>query len=218
MAYPINPNDVMMATLRGFLFGQEVMTTLHYRSAVGSPIVTNGSVALDDIFTQMDLPGGICEDFIASMPPQFGEFKLDLQWIYPLRYRKQTYTPTTTIGTGDATTVTNLAASIEIHGQEASKRSRCVKHIPGVGGDSCDTGFLTAAYKANLVGYVAELQADITAGGHSYEPIIWGKPRSAYTQCGRDYPALPALRTDIYGASIGDTVRVQRGRTVGVGK
>lgn len=218
MAYPINANDVFMATLRGFLFGQEVMTTLHYRYAPGSPVITNGSVALDDLFAVLDGPGDVLDDFISAMPPQFGEFRLDLQWIYPLRYRKQTYTPSTVVGTGDATTVTNLAACITLAGQTADKRSLSNKHIPGVGGDTTDSGFLSAPYKAQLGGYATQIQADLVTGTKFFEPIIFGRPRAAFTKCGRDYPALPVSRVDVYTATVQDTARVQRRRTVGLGK
>lgn len=219
MAYPINSNDVFQVTIRGFMFGQLVMTTLHYRYAPGSPVITNGSTALDDIFGQLDLGGDVLDDLSTILPPQLGSIEVDLQWVYPLRYRRQTYLPSNTAGLGTATTVGNVDAVMTLFGETATRRSIANKHLP-CSPDDCDQGLMTAAYKLAATAYVAQVQADLNpgAGLRFYEPIIWGRPQVAFTKCGVDHPALPALRTDVAGAFIQDTSRVMRRRTVGAGK
>jgi len=217
VAYPVNANDVCFVTIRGVLLDQVVMTTLAYRRPPGSTVVTNGSTYLDAIFANLDQPGDVLNDLTDILPGNLGEIVVDLQWIYPIRYRKQTYTPTVNVGQQAASTVSNLAAVITVNGEQANKRTISNKHIP-IGQANTDAGKLDAAWVLDAAAFKAQILADLApTPGTLMEPIIWGRPRPAFTKCGRDFPELPALRTDIIGSVIQDTVRVMRRRTLRIG-
>lgn len=217
MAYPINANDVCLVTIRGVLLDQVVMTTLAYRHAPGSVVITNGAAFLDDMFANLDQAGDVLEDLVGALPGNMGEILVDLQWVYPIRYRKKTYTPTINLGQGSDTTISNIAAVITVAGEQASRRTIANKHIP-ISQLDVEAGQLTAGYAAVLEAYKTQILADLLpVAGHPMEPIIWGPPKAAYTKCGKDYPALPALRTDIVTAVIQDTSRVMRRRTLRLG-
>jgi len=217
VAYPINANDVVQVTIRGTLIDQTVMTTLFYRRPPGSAIINNGSVHLDNMFTNLDQPGDVLNDLTDALPDNLFDIEVDLQVIYPQRYMKQTYTPTVDVGQLASTKFTNTAAVITLRGEQANRRTVCCKHIP-VNEDSVTDGRLTVVYRGILDAYVAQIQADLEpVVGVFWEPIIWGKPRAAFTKCGRDYPALPALRTDVIKVITQPTARVMRRRTVGLG-
>lgn len=216
MAYAITSGSVVQMTLRGILFDQVVMTTFHYRLDLTGPLA-NGGVALDDINTQLQGVGNMLDDYSAAMPPEWVSDDYDLQWIYPLRFVKRTYTNGFPNGTGIGTTMTNASAALLVRGEAATKRSVATKHLPGVGGGSINAGMLSGAYLAGAGAIKAQVQANVVAAGRTYTPIIWGRPRAAFTKCGRDFPALDPLYTPITNAVLQDTARVQRRRTVGLG-
>lgn len=215
--YSVSGNYVVQATIRGTLLNQQVMTTLHWRLDPATPPFANGSTLLDNIWTVIGAPGALISKLVNALPGNMGEIVCDLQWIYPLRYRKQTYVPAVNIGGDSVSTTTNLACVLTLTGEAANRRTICNKHIP-MSQANADSGLVDAGYVALILPYATALQADIvTVTPHTLNAIIWGKPRQAYEQCGRTYPALPDLRTPITNVAIQDTVRVMRRRTVRVG-
>lgn len=216
MAYPIDPNDVIQLNIVGFIHGQEVMNTLHYKMSQTSPSVADGETLLNALFTDMDQAGGLLDLWAQTMPANLGGIFIELQKIYPLRYRKKVYTPTVTFGNRAASTTTNNAAVISLHGDAATRRSVGNKHLV-TGPSDIDGGLLDPGYKGAVTDLMEQMLVEYTLGTSVIIPIIWGKPRSAYTQCGRDYPALPALRTTVVGGIVEETARVMRRRTVGLG-
>lgn len=218
MAYPVASGSVLQLTLRGILLDQVVMTIFHYQLDPTSPSLLDGAAALDNFFTQIAAGGDMLNDYGDAMPTEWVSDEIDLQWIWTPRYVKKTYAnPFPNGNSGSSTTVCNLACAMEIRGETANKRSVGIKHLPGVGGGDATAGFLTPAYLATAAAIKAQCQASVVAAGRTYNPIIYGRERQAFTKCGKTYPFLPQLSTRITNASLNDTVRVMRRRTVGIG-
>jgi len=217
VAYAIPSNAIMQGTFRGQLFNQTVMNIFHWRWEQGATPIADGNAFYTAFHSEL-VAAGLPALYAAMLPPEVISIKLDLQWISPLRYRKVTFDSTSPGNAGFDTTVTNLQSALQFNGDRSGPRYTGVKKIPGLGGTAVDEGLLTPDVTGPLHDFAEQykLGVGITAG--FMRAVVYGRARAAYTDCkGVEHPALPEQSIPITGYSIGETARVIRRRTVGLG-
>ena len=219
MAYAINGNAVCQATFRSRVFGQLCINTFHWRLDLGGGTLTNGSQFLDDFFDELNTPGGFNAKLAAAYGQAVLNVEVDLQWIDPDRFRKNTYV---VIGGGLGAwlaTTANTSATLELRGDIADKRGRGIKHIPGIGGTAIASGLVAAPTVVALNDLGLAASFDVLVGARIMSPIIFGRARAAYTKPdGTPVPALPKAYRPVTSFIVPQTARVMRRRTVGVGQ
>jgi hypothetical protein len=214
--YDPGTGSVVQATFRGLLHGQLVMNTFHYTPQTAGG-VTGGGAFLDDMFDVLNAVDGMCVRWKAILSSSVTLLECDLQWIYPDRFIKRTYTIGAN-GDNDNTTTTNLATVISLRGNQADKRSIGTKHIPGLTAALCDAGLIQPAQYALADDLCVRAILPITVGTRVLDPIVFGRARAAYTDPdGTVHPPLPVSKRVITTYIVQQTARVMRRRTVGVG-
>lgn len=212
MAYTVAANAFIQLTYRGLHWGQVVMNTFIYRlDPIGIVIDgPDGAAAMAEIKAQLEAPLNMDDDYIAAVSSDMTEIVKDLQWISPTRYLKQTYTVGIT-GTGEAPAVSmppNVSHVFTLRGDIAVPVRVGTKHIPAVPIEWVDEGKPTGAAQAIYATLAAQAKNDfpITVGGDSFNvlPYVFN----------RDEPLTSVLVT---AWRLGETTRVERRRTVGLG-
>jgi hypothetical protein len=204
MAYEINNGAILQVLLRGNLFGQECMNTLHYRYS--GPVAASGqalleTIALSPAFTAMEATWNAC------ISQDVSNMNTALQWIYPLRYRAFTVPMIPAIGDAGVTGTANTAASIAFFADNATRHGVANKHIFGVPTNVMINGELSDAYVNTKLSIFAESYKTplFIAAGQGLDPIIYNRQ-------------TPANSLAIVSYRVNTLVRTQRRRTVGVGK
>jgi len=218
MAYSINGNAVCQATIRSRVFAQVCINTFHWRLDLGGGTLTNGSLFLDDFRDELNVPGGFLTKLIASYGQAVLAVEMDLQWIDPDRFRKNTY-PVVAGGLGAwLATTANTSATLELRGDVADKRGRGVKHIPGIGGTAISNGLVAGPTIIALEELGLQASSDVLVGARIMSPIVFGRARASYTKPdGTVVPAIPKAYRIVTSFVVPQTARVMRRRTVGVG-
>lgn len=217
MAKLVGSQDVAMVSFLGDLHGQRVITTWHYMidiSTVGTQDGQALATAMKNFFIG---PGKLYSRYLAVMPAEWVAEFMDIQWIAATRYRKDSFTRTD-IGAGGTTSVSNLACAITLQGDQASRRTQAVKHIPGVGGADATAGILNGAYLALAEALRNEASADIVVTGTTLHPIIYGRAITADPTHVPPIAGQTEKKTLISSGFVNSKVRVQRRRTVGLGE
>lgn len=193
------------------------MNTFFYRLDTGATI-TDGGLFLAQFNAALALPVALYEEYLQAIPAQCLNVEADLQWIDLDRFVKQTFTVGAAGEAAVGTTVTNLAAALELRGDKASKRAVGTKHIPGVSGGSVVAGVLGAALIGALQNLGGASLLPVTVATRIMTPIIFGRARPEYTdKHGVLHPALPKSYQVVTGFAVQPTARVMRRRTVGLG-
>lgn len=217
MAKLVGAEAVAMVSFLGDLHGQRVITTWHYMIDVATVGTQDGQALAGAMRTFFIGAGKLYQRYLAVMPAEWVAEFMDIQWIAPTRFRKDSFVRTD-IGGGGSTTTANLACAITLQGDQANRRSQAVKHIPGVGGADATAGLLNAPYLVLAEALRQEASNDILVTGTTLHPIIYGRAIPA------DPTAVPPVagqvekRTLISSGFVNTKVRVQRRRTVGLGE
>lgn len=219
MPDPIAVGWVLAATVRGAMNGQTTLTTWNYLvTEIAAGGVPSNILAITNFNTEWQQPGDMQDDYTNAMPANWVMDAMEFQWIAPSRYRKITFPNGNPGGgnPGDAHT-SNLAVVITLNGEKATRRSISNKHLPGIAQDDYLDGILGNPTLASMTVLAAQTQADIVADNVTYKPIIYGRFIAPFVKCGVNKPGQPELKTLVTGATVRNTVRVMRRRTVGVG-
>lgn len=200
------PGDVLLVSFDGTWHGQKILNTFYYgiSTLIGAPTTAAYIAAFD---TAINTAGNLRPRFLAACPPQYTMNNTWYQFVTPVRLRKQVYAvaaPGTFI---QMSSTANLAATITRRGDVANKHNIGSLHVPTSNLDpGMASGILSVAVISALNNLVTSMLAPVTVGAFgSAIPILWYKP-------------LAANATPITNATVQQTVRVMRRRTVGVGK
>lgn len=204
--YSVAPNDVCMCQMFSTYLGEQIIYTFHYylSDATGYP---DGPAAIRSLATSFN--NAIWTNHIKNLSNGF----------FNLRYTKvQIVHPTLRVfedvivnengdhATGDPLPP-NTAFTIARRGSIAGRGRNSSLHLAGWSTDQLDTGGIDAGVIISLNALADEMKNErITLIGPTvWKPIIWGK-------------LYPAARNEIRSAAANPQVRVQRRRTVGLGK
>ena len=201
--------SIVSQEARGQMNGQLIMLTLHWR------IETNYGAPWDQIptfnawQTINEAFGGITGVYAASTSTALTGIFWPFQVIKPVRYLSFLYTTVNDHGTvGGAAMPPNVAHGLTMRSDLAGKKNRGTKHIGAVPASFTLNGLLTAAGRAALNGLRDVLQSPIDIFGDASviaTPVVFQR---------RNYAASQVIT----GGDPQPTTRVQRRRTVGLGK
>lgn len=202
----LDQGDSVLVTVNGRLNEQRTMNTFWYRvtQITDAP---DEAIAFAALFLQMTGAGGLLEDYLACVPTNWTAEAVWFQSITPIRQRKVSF-PWDAIGGGPSSALTaNVQGSITRVGDAARREAIGGVRIPiGTGVGSITNGRLVAGQKAamqDLADSMAQVIATF-APNVEYTPIV-GKPNAAGNYW------------NVVDATVQDTVRVLRRRTVGLG-
>ena len=201
-------NDIVRIEARGQCFGQQIILTHHYKCVGDAPAVNTIIQDLTQILTDLDLAGvlDLRTPYLACLPASYTLDKFRAQRIRATRSAyvdKLQGNPGTNI---NMATVANDSGAITLRSQTAGRGHYCTKHIGPVPDAASVNGLLTNAYK-NLLGALANklITSFIPAGlGTLLVPVVYNA--KLFTS---DFVVMQI---------VGAESRVQRRRTVGLGK
>lgn len=203
MAYVINAGAHVLITFRGTLFNQLVMNTFHYR--LTGTVIADGAAALNTLLTASIALDNMYNAWLNAIGDEVLNCVREGQWIDPFRYRKQTFAPAAQQGTAGTTSTPNTACVLTLASDEATRHGIGNKHLPGLP-DSAMVGGTLGATQLGLMDALGTLaKATITQGANTFVPVIYNR-------------ANPPASFDVKQQFSNPFVRVQRRRTVGLGK
>lgn len=203
MAYTINNGAIMSVIFRGTMYGQDVMNTFHYR--YDGPVIASGLTFLTNLIgvnAQMQANMALWQDCISE---DVVDNRVIGQWIYPLRYRPWVIPMANATGNSGPAGTANLASVISLIADRATRHGIGNKHIPGLAINSQTLGFLTAGQLANNGSFGTAMATSVPILGGVMQPVIYNR-------------LAPPDSLEVVGSEQNPTVRVQRRRTVGLGK
>lgn len=205
---------VFEVRLRGLVNAQQTLNVLHYRVQNPSALASGGPEETA-LFAALTIGAtSITTKYLACISPDFTLQSMDVQRIGPPRWinvRNGIALPGTFAGACDAQ---NVSGVITKYTETAGRSKIGSVHIPGLSKTSYLLGGLTAGLKAVMTTFAAallNLQSPALGGG-TYQPVIFhrGDPHHV--------PPIPNSTDEFLSASVQDTLRVMRRRTIGVGK
>lgn len=202
-----NLNDVVETTIQGTLFGQTIMSVLHFQVTQASTIVNpiEEMETLAGLFADIGV-NGFGAAYLACVPSQYTMKRVSCQVVHPVRERRGTITVDEQ-GSGGTGFTPNVSQAITTFTGFAGRA-----HIGGLrlplAGDRVIQGYLTAGATAAL-GLLSDLLDQVLVepvGAGQYTPVIYHRK-----------PMPGGQVTKILGAFPQPEARVMRRRTVGLG-
>lgn len=205
-------NDVYQVLMVGRCLQQLIILTHYYRVVTFDVGVTDDQIR-DTLLTKVRAGAGgsdILESkYLDCMPSNYVLTYIQSQKVSVGRRRAAQATRGTPGTVADSATTANLASTITLTTELAGRNQQATKHVGPLpnGSDQFEDGLINPLYGALLSAFRARLLTGVVDIPLSLQlaPCIYHKPG-------------PVFSTDVIDGSIGDTVRVMRRRTVGVGK
>lgn len=201
--------DLVNVSFRGICFGQQIILSRMYTIVGDFPVGTSVATDLGSILTQL-LPGGlndVATPYLACLPATYTLQQVQAQRWKPTR---SAYVPNALVGfvgtNVGAASVANDAAAITFRTALAGRSHTGTAHIGPVPDTASVAGLLTAAYTALLgtLGQALLNSFSPPTSGSVVAPVLWNRATNT----------IDFLQNFI----VQSTSRVQRRRTVGVGK
>lgn len=209
MAVPMSVDDLIQVSIFGTLFGQRILSVLHYRVSV-APAGPSAELELQDLVnTIASRPAGeVVDEYIQAAAPEYSMDYIRCQKVKPVR----TIWQSSIVGlageqTGAAKTA-NSAASLEKQSTHIGHKGIGRLQFAPVPSAQMNNGFLDPAY----------VSGEMTALGDSMINTISGTAYAA----GRFKPCLPAGGADhsydLFDVFPMNTVRTMHRRTLYLGE
>lgn len=191
--------------------GQRLMNVLHYRLYVSGASIVDGDDIIPEFHdTFFSAAGGPLTLLKAISSSAWTYESTVYQWIHPVRY-----TSTGSVvgagagGVAGTSLPQNVQATITKQAVIATRHGIGAMHIGGLPSSAVVAGMLSEGYKAGLaelaVALITDVDVSAVANALTLDPVILRKD-------------APALSYEYGGATVQNTARVQRRRTVGVGE
>lgn len=212
MAYTIAQTSIISVIYRSLADGQENLLTLHYRLQPDEGVMDDpdGEEVLGQISTQLSSPLSVDEDYTSVLSSDIAKTTRIQQVIYPQRFVKVVYAlDFDGVGTAPAPMMPpNAAHVITLRGDIATPHARGNKHIGGVPKEWTEDGFATGAALAAYATLADQLKGSFSittaVGNFNVYPVIYNR-------------ANPTISIAVTNYTLGETTRVERRRTVGLG-
>lgn len=207
----VNVGDVLEVTYQMTLYGQRLLTVLHYKVTTAPTVVTDPLLSQADVLNE--IKNGGAQDRVTvyrnCVSNNLNFDALTAQYVYPGRWRRSTLNINVAGSVSGSAGSANIAAVIEKTTDLAGKANRGSVHVPGIQNGQYSNGLIGTTLNNNLVLLADKLITTINesgAGAGVWKPIIFHR-------------RFPATTSQIWNSyTIQQTVRVMRRRTVGVGK
>lgn len=202
MPYPVADGSILEVTIQGRHNDQTVLSLFHYR-LVGSLGLPDGEAAIDAFDLEFQAVGGIADQYLSCCSNEYLGTRIHYQWIYNIRYHKKDFANRN--GDGKVAVPAhpqNVGSAITKFNNIAGRHSRGTLHMPAVPQTFTTAGRLNGVGSLTYLTLASQLQTVLVTG--TMEPVLLNK-------------ANPALSKVIDGATVEETTRINRRRTVGVG-
>jgi len=199
--YAVPVGSILEATIRGTLAGQTTLSLFHYM--LNDAAIPDGGAFLAVFNVGFNVATGVVDTYRLACCEDFTLEEIRYQWIYPTRFRSQSFAPF--IGTGaivDQSAPPNVAQVITKRADVASRRGIGTLHVPSVPNSQIANGMLLAGQVTKLNALGAALKTSLITG--RMDPVLLR----------RDLPPASPIITSTVTQT---TVRVERRRTVGLG-
>jgi len=202
-------NDIFRVTFNGEAFNQRIMFTMDYRihSMTGDHDVIGVQDELLDILCASG-DDNLESAYAACLSTSYTGLVAWAQRIYPTRMRKSEL-GMSTVGSAGASELTNAAAAVSLNTVYSGRRHIATKKIGPIATATTmvDNGLLTVAYKDLLALFA---NAALNTVNFPLDAIIM-RPTVFHPT------GVPPRYDDLTDFTIGQTARVNRRRTVGLG-
>lgn len=200
MGIPVTSGMKFLVAHRYTYSGKNYQTSYWY-SAVSVTGTVDSDTASTNLMTALNTT--LFASLAAFLSSSITIVNATCQVVAPTRVRILTYTPTAVVGTGPATTTSNVSAAITKHGALSGRKYTASTHIPAP--DDSTTmigGVFTVAAKALLTTIAGNITSVVPTTGVGFQPVI-------------NNGLTISEVTFIDGAFAQPNVRVMRRRTVG---
>ncbi len=206
---PLALNDVLLVSLRGRCFGQDILLTHTYFVSTAPGMAPSTMDSLQAIVNEVlnVAPAALANAYLACLPASYQLLETRAQRVSPVRSAYRAQFTVDSFGThASPATVANDSAAITMRTDFPGRDQVGTKHVGPIPDAVSVAGLLIAPYKAVLQSLANALIAVITipAGGGVITPCLFNRPTNVVTQ--------------VTATAIGEQSRVQRRRTVGLGK
>jgi len=205
MAYTVTNGAIAEVTFKGTLFGETILSILHYRLG-GAPSAEDGREIADVLNTLVNGAigsGDLLDVYTFPLATAYLTDQVIIQWIYPTRYARIVYTPAIGGGQFDGPSApSNLAAVITKKGDLATRHSIGTLHLAGVPIEVIDTNLLADTYLDTKLGPLTEDLDDVLESSPTtFTPVLYNR-------------ALPSASIEITACEAPSSVRTMRRRGV----
>lgn len=202
--------QVLAATARFTLNGQEDLTTFHYLVDFGAGPPEELFAAYNAFNTQEDVVGGLMGVYAACISSDVDNIQWYTQFVSPIRYISQVYTPEVYSG-GQVEAFSlpqNVSVGVSVRGDLAVPDNRGTKHMGGVPTTFVESGMVVepgiSAYQELIEYYCLPNELIMPENNYTMLPILWAK-------------SPPEDNVRVTNGFVGQASRVSRRRTVGLG-
>jgi len=209
---PADVGDIYQVAAVGRQGGQRIILTHYYRLAEINADVSDTDARDSLVLGVSDGAGGgdvLETTYLACLTEDYQLDYWRCQNIDPVRWAYVNLNRAVQGTHAGVSTTVNLGAAITLRTDAAGRKEHATKHIGPIPDDSATivNGVLQAGYRATLTTFLGSLLSDVVdaAIGALWTPVIYNKG------------SVPNFRRVMNGI-VGDTARVQRRRTVGLGE
>lgn len=202
MPYTIPSGAILEASIQGRSAGQLTLSVFHY--VLDTPGgVADGAAEIDAFNLEWNTSLDFVGVYADCCSTEFAIENIVYQWIYPNRYRRVIKTPAETAGTvSQPSFPPNVSGAITKQADVATRHGIGTLHMPGVPNGSNDDGYVTISQKARYGALGTFLSAPYRTS--TLFPVLYRR-------------LAPNASAVVTAATVRDTMRVVRRRTVGVG-
>ncbi|PSM54836.1 hypothetical protein C4L39_26140 [Clostridium diolis] len=206
MAYPLNLNDIVSVTLEARLYGQQVMSVLHYE-VIGPLTTEDGAAALDAFAVAINAVDGLQRLWAQCQTLNSEVMLLHLQKVASNRFARRTYAGGLAQGSVAGQSMpANVAAAITKRGETANRHNVGTIHMPGVPASWVTNGLLNEDAVEAYGLFALEMKSEQAPAGTDviFSPVMFNR-------------AAPLTSQTVVDTALKIPTRVMRRRTVGLG-
>lgn len=210
MAVVIPADSTWLITVDGRVFSQRILATFTYRNtaSVNAPTAIDAANTVASAFSNA-ADTDIFATYLNLMPTNYTAIACRAQVIWPTRTAYGQADFAQAGGWGQLCYAPNLAAAVELVGNQVGRVNHAVKHIGPVPSGTVVDGAFTQAYNTALKAFGAAAITPVLLGGAgTFQPVIFNRaPKPGQNRW-----------IDIIASRLGYGVRTQRRRTLGRGE
>lgn len=210
MARPVGSNSLLEVALVSTYQGSTILNIIHYRLLTAAPAVLDGDLVVDAAIAVLQTPAeSLAKVFRDAANAAMELLHFRYQWIFPDRYSPVQVDDNCGAGqNANDGLPSNVAGVITKRSIFAGPHGHGSFHMSGLSAGDTNGALLAGPYKVLLSVIAARLDDSISLSallsGASLVPVIHDR-------------ASPATSAQWGEASVQDTARVMRRRTLGVG-
>lgn len=207
---PVAAGHIMEVAFKFKLYNQIVMNIWHFLT-INTPTTTDEITSQDDMVNRLRSlgPFDLVTPYMATASSDLVLTNITAQYIYPTRIQRSDFSVSNSGSSPSPCNAPNLSANLQLSTGFAGRKYRGSVHMNGIPNDKYTSGTLTSGQITLYNVFLTALIIPITETAGTGK---WG-----LTILHRSNP-ITGANTLVTGGFTHDTLRVQRRRTVGVGK